>query len=225
MLIAAKIPVGAKFNRLTILEEAPPQCRIDKFGKLKKMRMVKCKCDCGEEIITRFSALKNGQAKSCNCLRDEMAKISQKKTFTTHGLSKHPLFRRLADMKTRCYNKKSKSYKDYGGRGISICLKWRNETISFYNWAMANGYKKGLQIDRINNNGNYTPSNCRWITKREQSRNRRSNNWLEYNGKRMLITDWAKEFNISSSCISQLLKNKSPKEVLGYYTNKYKKTA
>lgn len=219
---SSEMPIGKKYNRLTILEELPPHCRIDKLGKIKKMRMVKCVCDCGNIVIARWSALINGTTKSCSCLRNENAKISQKKTFTTHGLTKHPLHRRWDNIKTRCYNEKSKSYKDYGGRGITICSEWLNDFMAFYNWALSNGWKRGLTIERKNNDGNYEPSNCIWIAKSEQSRNRRSNRWLEYDGKRMLLCDWALYLNVRYSNIWNMLKNKSATETLSYYSNKNK---
>lgn len=91
----------------------------------------------------------------------------------THGLSKHPLFPKLNKMRSRCYNSKSDDYKYYGGRGITVCDEWLNNPQSFFDWALSNGYKKGLEIDREDNNGNYEPSNCRWVTHDVNSQNTR----------------------------------------------------
>lgn len=125
-------------------------------------------------------------------------------------------------MKTRCYNEKCKSFKDYGLRGIIVCDEWLNDTLAFYNWAINNGYKKGLQIDRIDNDGNYEPTNCRWVTKKEQARNRRTNRWLEYNGERMLISDWAIKLGVNFTSLWGILKRKNTNEAIEYYINKNK---
>lgn len=94
-------------------------------------------------------------------------------------------------MKERCYNRNKIAYKNYGGRGITICNEWLNDFLSFYNWAMKNGYNDTLTIERIDNNGNYEPSNCKWIPKSEQSNNRRCNHRIYHNGETHTITEWA----------------------------------
>lgn len=117
-------------------------------------------CDCGNGITSDRSGLSRGVTKSCGCLHKEIAgKINRK-----HGLYKHPLYNVWEGMNERCYNKNAASYNRYGGRGITIYYEWRSDFKAFYNWAMSTGYAKGLQIDRINNDGNYEPSNCRWVT-------------------------------------------------------------
>ena len=95
-------------------------------------------------------------------------------------------------MKARCYNPKSPKYKHYGERGITVCEEWRNSYQVFFEWAMANGYAEGLTLDRIDVNGNYEPSNCRWVTKAVQNRNRRNNRLLTYNGVTKSICEWSK---------------------------------
>ena len=92
-----------------------------------------------------------------------------------HGMKHTRIYETWCGMKKRCYNPNSKSYKDYGERGIVVCDEWKNDFLSFYNWSVQNGYGENLQIDRIDTNGNYEPSNCRWITHAEQQRNRRNN--------------------------------------------------
>lgn len=104
-------------------------------------------------------------------------------------------------MKGRCQNPNNDAYKCYGGRGISVCEEWQ-EFIPFRDWALANGYQKGLTIDRINNNGNYEPSNCRWATRKEQANNRSTNCFLEFNGERKTFKEWSEITGISAKSIS-----------------------
>ena len=104
-------------------------------------------------------------------------------------------------IKYRCNNKKAKCYSDYGGRGIKICKEWQDDYCRFKNWALNNGYKEELSIDRIDNNGNYEPNNCRWVTAKIQANNKRNNVVLEYNGFKLTIAEIAEKYNISSETI------------------------
>lgn len=99
-------------------------------------------------------------------------------------------------IKDRCYNKNSKRYKDYGGRGVAVCSEWKNDFQAFYNWSMNNGYKKGLQIDRIDNNGNYEPDNCRFATAKENANNRRSNRYITVNNITHTLSEWCNILNL-----------------------------
>ena len=109
-------------------------------------------------------------------------------------------------MKERCYNKKCKSYKNYGGRGIKMCKEWEDNPKAFADWAVSNGYEKSLTLDRINNNGDYCPENCRWVTRKEQQRNRRVNVLLSLNGETHVLADWAVILGVSANTISYHLK-------------------
>ena len=102
----------------------------------------------------------------------------------------------LQSMKYRCYNKKHKHNEYYGGKGITICDEWKNNIKAFYDWSMENGYEDSLTLDRINNKGNYEPSNCRWVTRKQQMRNTKRNHLITYNGRTQCLTDWAIEYNI-----------------------------
>ena len=106
-------------------------------------------------------------------------------------------------MRYRCYNEDNRVYKYYGGKGVTICDEWLQSFDNFYNWALLNGYKEGLSIDRIDVNGSYSPKNCRWATMEEQSRNRTNTVLVEYNGKKMTLREWSEELNISLSTISK----------------------
>jgi len=164
---------GCRFGMLTVIKE---NGRCSSGGVLWK-----CECDCGETTTARSRNLINGKTKSCGCI----LKGSYNRTGhgnESHGLSKHKLFKKWSGMKTRCYNKKDKFYNIYGGRGINVCDEWIDNFKSFYDWSMENGYVDGLSIDRIDNNGDYTPSNCRWTTMKTQSRNRRNSLKVLYKG-------------------------------------------
>lgn len=155
---------GQEFGRLTVLHRAPNQ---------GKRTMWVCRCECGNETIVERGNLVGGRMKSCGCLKN--ARISE--VNKTHGLTHTRLHRIWLNMKTRCFNPKFKQYENYMGRGITMCDEWRDSFKAFYDWAMANGYKDNLSIDRINNDGNYEPSNCRWADNYVQSGNRRPRRW------------------------------------------------
>lgn len=133
----------------------------------------------------------------------------------THGLTKHPIYHHWSAMKQRILYKKSVSYKNYGARGIKICDEWLNDFESFMTWAINNGYRKGLSLDRIDNDGPYSPENCKWATRKQQSRNTRRNVWVEINGKKMILKDWAKKLDVNYDAVrGQIYKGLSPQEAL-----------
>lgn len=125
---------------------------------------------------------------------------------TTGGIkanSKHPLYSVYVGIKGRCYCKKVNRYENYGGRGIKMCREWKNSFLAFYEWAINNGWKQGLQIDRINNNKGYNPSNCRWATLQEQSRNRKNAFMITYKGETKHIIEWSEIFGIDANRIRE----------------------
>ena len=132
-----------------------------------------------------------------------------------HGKRKTRLYRIWANIKTRCLNSKDPHFKNWGGRGITICEDWKNSFQSFYDWAIDNGYSDELTIDRINCDGNYEPSNCRWITNLEQAKNKTTNIVITYAGKSMNCAEWAKELNLGHDTVRQRFhKGYSPEECL-----------
>lgn len=168
---------GQKFNYLTV------EKRLE--NAIGGISVWLCKCDCGNYTKVRGSNLKNGAVKSCGCLKH----IPYTKT---HGMTNTRLYHLWHAMKNRCNNPKVQSYKRYGGRGISVCEQWEKSFISFYEWAINNGYSEDLSIDRIDNNGNYCPENCRWIPLKEQCNNRKTNIVFEYNGEKHNLMQWCK---------------------------------
>ena len=136
---------------------------------------------CNNEFIALKNAIESGRQKSCGCQKLNITK----QKITKHGKHNTNLYKTLVSIKGRCYNEKDPSFKNYGGRGISVCEEWKNNFINFYNWCMDNGYKKGLTIDRIDVNGNYEPNNCRFVDRFIQNRNTRKiqkNNTSGYRG-------------------------------------------
>lgn len=186
---------GHRYGRLTVIEYA---------GRAKngKMCLWRCVCDCGKEIVTQGNSLRSGNTKSCGCYCKEVIsrhwgikyEESGKRICSIHGT-----------MMKRCYNKNSISYPNYGGRGITVCEEWSGKggIRKFYDWAMANGYSDDLTLDRIDNDGNYCPENCKWSTRTEQSRNRRSAVLITYNGETHNIKDWSDITGIKYSTLRQ----------------------
>ena len=178
---------GKKYNMLTVvsMQQSNPV-------------IWKCLCDCGNYTYVRTSNLKQGKVKSCGCLH--------KRGNPIHNQSKTRLYAIRAKMIRRCYIENEPAYHNYGERGIKMCIEWKNSIESFIKWAYENGYSDGLTIDRIDNDGDYCPENCRWVDYKQQSNNRRSNRMYTYNGKTQNLKQWCEEFGLPYPRIHRRIK-------------------
>lgn len=180
---------GRKFTRLTVMKRAE-----NKVGKDGRSRVMwECKCDCGKTVAVDSANLTCGKTMSCGCLQAEL--LSKRRR--SHGDTETRLYRIWQQMKNRCNNPNVIAYPQYGGRGICVCDEWMHDFVAFKEWSVANGYTDKLTIDRINNDGNYCPDNCRWVTAAVQANNRRSNVIFDYNGEKHNMTEWAKIIGIN----------------------------
>lgn len=190
--------VGMKFGRLTVMDRESPKSK-------KAKGLWVCKCECGNVIKVNTSDLKSGNTTSCGCKRKETLRQLR----TKHGESNTRLYNVWSDMKKRCYNTKNVDYKNYGGRGITVCDEWM-DFQNFYEWAIANGYDETAPrgqctIDRIDVDGCYEPENCRWVDRYIQMNNKRNNRILTYNGESHTLAEWCEIVNIPYSCLKSRL--------------------
>lgn len=203
--------IGQRYGRLVVLEELKT---TRKNGV--NTRWFKCKCDCGNIVNVRQSNLVT-ETRSCGCYKRDSARERQ----TIHGMNGTRVWNIYYQMKQRCYNTNHTEYHNYGGRGITICDEWLDENDGakrFFEWASANGYKDNLTIDRVDNNRGYSPDNCRWVTRYEQSRNRRTNVIVEYKGQQMILKDFSKLTGVNRNTASKMLKQgKSVDEIVERY--------
>lgn len=184
-----EVKEGDRYGRLTVIKE------VESIPwKRGRRRMVLCKCDCGTEKVFGLSNIRRGTTTSCGCYYKEVA-IKLRGKYGEFVNTK--LYGVWKTMKQRCYDSNKQHYECYGGRGIVVCDEWKTDFLAFYNWALNNGYKEGLTIDRINNDGNYEPSNCRWVSQKEQSKNRRTNVYLTFNGETHTISDWSELLGVN----------------------------
>lgn len=147
--------IGHKFNHLIVLSYA---------GQARTARTFNCRCDCGNTIVLDAYSITSGKRKDCGCLnRQRGAKVNNRRLYCI-----------FTGMKSRCYNPNATGYKNYGGRGITICDEWLADFFAFKDWATSHGYADELTIDRIDNEKGYCPNNCRWVTRADQNRNKRN---------------------------------------------------
>lgn len=189
--------VGQRFGKLTVLDPTDMK-NPGKCGNI----IWKCQCDCGNITYVQTCNLiaKKNKTVSCGCHRIEKA--------TKHGKAGEKIYKTWTAMKQRCVNENNKHYKDYGGRGITVCEEWAGENgfENFYNWSINNGYDEKLTIDRIDNNSGYRPDNCRWTTKRVQANNTRQNHYVTINGETHTLTEWAEIYKMNLETVRNRIK-------------------
>lgn len=193
-MIRAKEIIGEKFGMSVVLR------RTDK--NVQRLWNYECRCDCGTIFVTNGSSLRRGLTKSCGCLnhrpRPDLVLIN-----TTHGMSKSETHRAWCGMIQRCENPNNPKYPRYGGRGITVCARWRH---SFENFLSDMGRKPANKtLGRKDNNGNYEPDNCEWQTDQEQARNKSNNRLVEFRGKTMTTSEWAERLDIPFSSLRMRL--------------------
>ena len=200
------IEKGQRFDYLTIIDEI----YLTKKGYTQ--RYAKCICDCGKETVLRVTSLFVNKINSCGC---------KKNYYSKHRKCKTSLYYVFNCMKNRCYRKELPDYKNYGGRGITICNEWLDNFMSFYNWAINNGYRKGLTIERKDNNGNYTPVNCCFATRMEQCNNKRTNRIIKYKNEELTMMEFCRKYNLNYGLFeSRIRANKTVRDSMincGYY--------
>ena len=191
--------IGKKFNMLTIVSHK-------KKGKYNVNYFV-CKCDCGNTTEIRISHLFHDNQISCGCI----------KTKYENSQIGEAIYDTWNRMMHRCYDIKHHKYPRYGARGIKLCDEWKNNYDEFYKWSINNGFKLGLSIDRIDNNGNYEPSNCRWATRKQQMRNTSRNRYITYKGETRSLAEWCEILNIRyGTASSRLYRGKSLDQVFSH---------
>ena len=191
---------GQRFGRLVVLSRAENSWD----GK----PMWKCLCDCGKECVKYGSALTYGYTKSCGCYNRELAEKKQYR----HGETRSRLYSVWNMMKQRCNDPNHRYYKNYGGRGVSVCDEWAKSYEAFRDWAMANGYDPDAKhgectLDRIDNDGDYCPENCRFIGWSEQQRNTRRSRTITFNGETKTLVEWGEKTEINPGTIAFRLKS------------------
>lgn len=184
---------GKRYGRLVVTGRG--EDRIQPSGKKRVYWNVKC--DCGKSLSVLGDNLRGGKTTSCGCYRSEKISLIKR----THNESNTKLYGVWLSMKRRCDNSNTTYYNRYGGSGITVCDEWVSSYESFKEWALSNGYKEGLSIDRIDNDSCYCPSNCRWVTSVAQANNRSSNHNITYNGETHNVTEWSKILGINTKTL------------------------
>lgn len=197
------IKIGDRFGSLVVIGTSAPR---------HKERTYVCRCDCGKEKIATSSSLFYGGTTSCGCMKGAHVREGYLKAHNNKPFQNKSIVGIRQNMISRCYRENTKSYKDYGARGIRICDEWLNNHDAFEKWCFENGWRKGLEIDRIDNDGDYTPSNCRFVTKQENCNNRRTSRMIEAFGETLSLANTARKYNIKYQRLQHLLDRGIPPE-------------
>ena len=191
---------GKKFGKLTVIRYSHSK---------NNHRYWMCRCECGKEVSVITSSLKTGNTKSCGCMQNR----------PKHNESRTKLYSVWNGIRQRCNNKNSKHYKNYGGRGITVCEEWDNSYESFREWALNNGYKQGLEVDRIDNDKGYYPENCRLTTHKQQQSNKRTNRMIEFNGETKTLSQWAEYIGIKPNSLLYRIRDHGEEKALSLKGN------
>ncbi len=191
------VKIGDKFGKWTVLKILPKEPYESRFFE--------CQCECGTIKNVRGSNITNGSSTNCGCVR----KITVGNTTRIDNRSKERLYDIYCKMKSRCNTTTNQNYKNYGGRGIKVCNEWLEDYLNFKNWALNNGYTDELTIDRINVNGDYEPSNCRWTTMDVQANNKRNNLYITHNGETKTLAEWCRYYNINYDTVRERMFRKA----------------
>lgn len=211
--------IGKTYGHLTILAFDHTYTGYTKNGIRYTRQYVRCRCDCAKECVKTLNNILSGTTTSCGHIKTERIVKASKERLTTHGMSNTHLFKIWQAMRYRCNTPTSPDYYKYGGRGIKVCESWNNSFIEFYNWAISVGYVEQpkytpygerLSIERIDPNGNYEPSNCKFIPFKDQAKNKRSSVFVtDYDGEVLTLTDIARKYNVYPKTIYNYRHNKS----------------
>lgn len=208
--------IGKKYNKLTIISDAGSTG----YGRT----LCVCRCDCGREVEKVLSDVKTAVIKSCWCLNGGTQISGEGHQSFKHGKKNHRLYSIMNKMKQRCYNLNHDAYERYGGAGVTICEEWRTDFMSFYDWAMSNGYKEELTIDRKENDKGYCPDNCRWVSITTQNRNKSNVRLITIEEDTKSLAEWLRDSRVSvtkSAFYHRVKEGMSDKEaLLTPYVNK-----
>lgn len=188
---------GQRFGKLVVLHLSDHKSNAGKT-------LFDCLCDCGKVKTISSTHLVSGHTTSCGCYLGEWCV----KTKTTHGMKHTKIYGVYHNMMRRCNEVTNVAYRLYGARGIAVCEEWAIDPVAFFTWAKISGYIEGLTLDRIDNNGPYSPENCRWVTQKEQSRNTRQNVNVSMFGKTQCLSDTCAMLNIKFSCVQERLRKR-----------------
>lgn len=186
------IPEGTRFGSLTVVRPAgkdPSTCKS----------LSECWCECGAVVVKRNNDLLTGRIVSCGCKKRERSRkqmYERAEQSNAYHMSGTPVYQCWRDMVRRCTDRKSKSFKRYGARGITVCDEWRNSFRTFMKWAFENGFSPDLEIDRIDYDKGYSPENCRFVDIITQANNRSNNRMITFNGKTMTVAQWSRELGL-----------------------------